>query len=812
MVSLAILAASSGPISSATQESVAENEGGSREYLRRVGEKWVRVTRRADGTFRSQGPAAPPAFSSAAAEPAPVSAGTESAVPLRPYITYPTSSWPEAVAIGDLNGDGRNDIAMVTSYYFDAANDYHLHVWTQKADGTLAPRVKYPLGGNPQSVAVGDVTGDGLADVVVGISSAVGVLKQNAQGTLDAMTPYASTASRYVRVADLNSDGRLDVVAMTWGMGTVSVFSQTPEGTLGTPVVYSAPHDGYDDLEVGDVDHDGRTDVVVMSGQGSAANFSVLYQQADGTLGGLASRAIGTSRLAGGIGVGDVNSDTRADIVVAMNWAGGGTPEIDVFRQGADGTLPASPTQTAATGGYPEPLEVGDVTTDGRADVVVFQGNIAVFAQSPEGTLLPYEVLPFPYATHLNRHGIAIGDVSGDGTNDVVVANYNYGLVVYLSKGPEITVSVPTPVVVGVERTVRWTATGGAFSTFAVSYSVDGGSSYTPVPGCEALAGPATSCSWASPGPVTSTGRVRVVGRDASGAILATGEAAIAIVAPVLTLTAPNTAVVWPAGATRAISWTSSMGAQETVSIELSRDGGATWTVLGLAANTGLYQWTVTNPTTSAARARVVWTRATSVFDASDASFTIDRPPVAAAGPDVSAELGTPTLLSALGSSDPDGDPLSYIWLGPEGIIGTGATVSVTPPVGSTTYTLTVADPYGLWSSDSVSVSVEDTTPPVVVVVSPIAGKTLPPARAALVKWTAADNGSIAYFDVFVSRDSGVTYTPVPECTHLPSSARSCPWTPGRTTAGIAVIRVVGRDPAGNGGAGGASYSVRAGR
>ena len=43
-----------------------------------------------------------------------------------PPSVYDVGSWPEAVAIGDVNADGRNDVVMVTSTYFDAANDYHL--------------------------------------------------------------------------------------------------------------------------------------------------------------------------------------------------------------------------------------------------------------------------------------------------------------------------------------------------------------------------------------------------------------------------------------------------------------------------------------------------------------------------------------------------------------------------------------------------------------------------------------------------------------------------------------------------------------
>jgi hypothetical protein len=411
---------------------VVTNDGrvDARTYLKQDGESWYEVRREAAGLVRR--PSSAPPRAEAAALLAPTTSGL-----FKPYVAYPTGSWPEAVAIGDVTGDGLNDVVLVTSFYFDAVNDYKLFVYRQQADGTLAAPVKYDTGGTyttpPQTVAIGDLDGDGRGDVVIGNSgAAVGVFYQNVAGGLDPVVPHPTVDSKCIRVADLDHDGRLDIVGAGWGTNTATVFLQQAGGALAAPVVYAAPHSGYDDLEAGDLDHDGRADVAVMSGQLYATpNVSVLYQQADGTLGGLTSRFVGVNQLSQGIGVGDVSGDGRNDLVVSY---GGNQPgsRIAVFAQAGDGTLPATPT-TVASYDIPEPVEVADVSGDRRGDVLVAHGGwvqLGVYVQGPGGVLGPETLDPIPYASHYNPHGLAVGDIDNDGLPDVVIADYNNGLVV----------------------------------------------------------------------------------------------------------------------------------------------------------------------------------------------------------------------------------------------------------------------------------------------------------------------------------------------------------------------------------------------
>jgi FG-GAP-like repeat len=355
-----------------------------------------------------------------------------SAERFEPYVAYATGSFAEAVAVGDVTGDGLNDIALVTSFALDQENDFKLFVFRQLPDGTLAPPIKLATRGSSESVTIGDVNGDARNDVIVGnFATAIGVFYQNASGGLEPVVLHPTPDSRRVRVADLNDDGRFDVVGLGAGTNTVSVLPQQAGGTLASPVVYSVPNSAFEDLEVGDLDHDGLTDVVVLNGfEFAAPQVSVLYQLATGTLGRLASRLMGANHL-GGIGVGDVSADGRSDIVVSY---GGNLPTSNValFLQSPDGTL-GTTASTIPSFNIPQPVELADIDGDRLDDVLVAHGGwaaLGVYQQLPGGGLGPEAQYLLPYASLYNPHGLAVGDINHDGLPDVVIADYNHGLVV----------------------------------------------------------------------------------------------------------------------------------------------------------------------------------------------------------------------------------------------------------------------------------------------------------------------------------------------------------------------------------------------
>lgn len=350
---------------------------------------------------------------------------------LLPFQTQATGSWPEAVRIGDITGDGRADVVMTTGFYFSKERDYHVFVFPQSANGALTSpsRLSYQQTANRNGLALGNFDGQGALDVAVGAGSGVSLLyASGSEPWLTFGSVLVNQQAEALATLDLDNAGRDDFVSISWSSGGMRFVANDQGGYTATPWAVTVA--GYNSLASGDLDGDGDADLAAASGQGGLPNVRLSRNNGDGTLteiGSLSASCGGWN--ARGIGIGDLNGDGINDIVVS---AGGNQPGacLQLFRGTGGGSFDAP--QTLTSYDIPETLVVADIDLDGRADVIVLHGgwlSLGVYRQLANGTLATEQLFSIPYASHYGTQGLAVGDFSGDGCPDVAIADYNAGLV-----------------------------------------------------------------------------------------------------------------------------------------------------------------------------------------------------------------------------------------------------------------------------------------------------------------------------------------------------------------------------------------------
>jgi len=229
-----------------------------------------------------------------------------------PKLDYPTDQGPLGVTVGDLNADGVLDV--VTSNQGSSFKGT-VSVLLGVGAGRLATHVDYPVGVNPFAVALGDLNGDRKLDMAVanmGVDGqwSISVLLAKGDGTFAPQSAYAcGFGPNSIALGDLNGDGKLDIVtANSTAATTVSVLLGNGDGTFATYVEYTTgarPHS----VVLGDLDRDGKLDIVTANPD--SGTLSLLLGKGDGTF----ASAIDYAFAANTVALGDINGDGRLDVV-----------------------------------------------------------------------------------------------------------------------------------------------------------------------------------------------------------------------------------------------------------------------------------------------------------------------------------------------------------------------------------------------------------------------------------------------------------------------------------------------------------------
>jgi hypothetical protein len=273
----------------------------------------------------------------------------------------------------------------------------------------------YVTGGTrPQAMAVSDVNGDGLVDVVVANNNgrgSIAVLLGNGTGGFAAPVTF-STGIYYPRslaVADFNADGKCDVAVANSGDSTVAVLLGNGAGGFTSVATFAcggvAPTQQA--LAVADFNGDGKMDVVVANG--SSNTISVLFGDGSGRLGSVAQVPTGGS-YAYSVAVGNFNGDSRSDIAVCnVN-----NSTLSVLLNNGNGGFSGGVVYTGSYGVYS--VAVGDLDADGKNDLALGAGTgIGVLFGDGSGGFANFRQIPG--SGHV--YSVLTGDFNGDNRIDV---------------------------------------------------------------------------------------------------------------------------------------------------------------------------------------------------------------------------------------------------------------------------------------------------------------------------------------------------------------------------------------------------------
>jgi hypothetical protein len=305
---------------------------------------------------------------------------------------------PWGVAVGDFDGDHIPDLAVTHATAFLPSQNT-VTILLGNGDGTFRPAGDYQVGADPFSIAVADFRNNGTLDLVTanqgggGDNGSVSVLLGNGDGTFQNAVSLPGLPEHFepnsVAVGDLRGDGKLDIV--TAGNGNyVLVFLGNGDGTFQAPVSYATgPFRFARWVALGDFNGDGIPDLVtanlLRAGFEYHASVSVFLGNGDGTFADAVTYSLvdassaRDSRNDVSVVVGDFSGNNQEDLIVSARANASSADGLYQLVGNGDGTFQA-PVQMR-TVLLPKVAATGDFNDDGLLDLAVpseFDRNVSI--------------------------------------------------------------------------------------------------------------------------------------------------------------------------------------------------------------------------------------------------------------------------------------------------------------------------------------------------------------------------------------------------------------------------------------------------
>lgn len=357
---------------------------------------------------------------------------------------------PYKVVAADFTGDRNIDVALgyqylgvVTVERGDGKGQLsHLAVngfaVVENREGK--PHIEAGTEPHVHNLAHGDIDGDRLPDLAIAVGGKgpawpgrILIVRNIGQGRFKKMIEYPTPSqAKGVQLADLNNDGRLDLLYTARGsgykgdiaVGRLYVRQGLGEWKFGPALESDAGRSAYY-VETADLNNDGFLDILIPNEHATTVTYFIspgekIFMKRNS----LSARVLRTSPIPGrrshavnDVRAADFNGDGNVDVLTANL----GTSTISVFAGNGDGTFQKdSPFDGGKNCAF---LAVGDLDNDGDLDFVVTHWTedfVSVFLNDGQGHFSARK----DYQAGLGNYGVTLCDVDRDGNLDVVTANY----------------------------------------------------------------------------------------------------------------------------------------------------------------------------------------------------------------------------------------------------------------------------------------------------------------------------------------------------------------------------------------------------
>ncbi len=346
-------------------------------------------------------------------------------------LTLATNS-PDAVAVGDFNGDGIPDLA------FSAGGPMQrVLIFLGNANGAYTTAPAPPISGYTlRPITVADFNGDGKQDLAIldGDTNTVAVLLGNGDGTFTATTSSSAIGANpnQLAVGDFNGDGIPDLAVTTGSSNSLNILLGNGDGTFTATAASPAAGGSPFGIVTGDFNGDGKLDLAVADLYDDT--ISIMLGNGDGTFASVPGLNCGVDNSP--LAAADFNGDGKLDLAVGASGTAGASDAVAIFLGNGDGTFTSPTPLPTVTSNSIAGVQVGDFNADGIPDLALTDSNagtFTVFLGNGSGLFTATtSTLPGDAVFGLSS---AAGDLNGDGRTDLAVAAFGSGTaMVYLTE------------------------------------------------------------------------------------------------------------------------------------------------------------------------------------------------------------------------------------------------------------------------------------------------------------------------------------------------------------------------------------------